>query len=138
MLLAQCAVGVQHQLGADQLGRLALELEHVEQVPVVADVAAESARRGERKVGDAVPGSGLHQLGGVLADLLLGRWRQVLGFGECLAHATYRTGRLRHLTVMLHGVIQEPLDKICIGQNKPSSITIRMLLPDTTRPMVVP
>jgi hypothetical protein len=38
----------------------------------------------------------------------------------------------------LHGVIQEPLDKIRIGQTKPASITIRMLLPDTTRPMVLP
>ena len=38
----------------------------------------------------------------------------------------------------LHGVIQEPLDKIRIGQNKPASITIRILVPDTTRPMVLP
>jgi hypothetical protein len=38
----------------------------------------------------------------------------------------------------LHGVIQEPLDKIRIGRIRPASITIRMLLPDTTRPMVLP
>jgi hypothetical protein len=38
----------------------------------------------------------------------------------------------------LHGVIQEPLDKIRIGRIKPASIAIRMLLPDTTRPMVLP
>ena len=38
----------------------------------------------------------------------------------------------------LHGVIQEPLDKIRIGRISPASITIRILLPDTTRPMVLP
>jgi hypothetical protein len=38
----------------------------------------------------------------------------------------------------LHGVIQEPLDKIRTGQIKPVSVSIRMLLPDTTRPMAVP
>ena len=38
----------------------------------------------------------------------------------------------------LHGVIQEPLDKIRIGRTKLASITIRRLLPDTTRPMVLP
>jgi hypothetical protein len=38
----------------------------------------------------------------------------------------------------LHGVIQEPLDKIRIGRIKPASVAIRMLLPDTTRPMVLP
>lgn len=38
----------------------------------------------------------------------------------------------------LHGVIQEPLDKIRIGRIRPASIAIRMLLPDTTRPMVLP
>jgi hypothetical protein len=38
----------------------------------------------------------------------------------------------------LHGVIQEPLDKIRTGQLKPASVSIRMLLPDTTRPMTVP
>lgn len=38
----------------------------------------------------------------------------------------------------LHGVVQEPLDKIRSGQLKPASVSIRMLLPDTTRPMVVP
>jgi hypothetical protein len=38
----------------------------------------------------------------------------------------------------LHGVIQEPLDKIRIGRIRPATIAIRMLLPDTTRPMVLP
>jgi hypothetical protein len=38
----------------------------------------------------------------------------------------------------LHGVIQEPLDKIRIGRIRPASLRIRMLLPDTTRPMVLP
>ena len=38
----------------------------------------------------------------------------------------------------LHGVIQEPLDKIRIGRIRPASIAIRILLPDTTRPMVLP
>lgn len=38
----------------------------------------------------------------------------------------------------LHGVIQEPLDKIRIGRIKPASVTVRMLLPDTTRPMALP
>jgi hypothetical protein len=38
----------------------------------------------------------------------------------------------------LHGAIQEPLDKIRIGQNKPATLTIRLLLPDTSRPMVLP
>lgn len=37
-----------------------------------------------------------------------------------------------------HGVVQEPLDNIRIGQLKPESVTIRMLLPDTTRPMTLP
>jgi len=38
----------------------------------------------------------------------------------------------------LHGVVQEPLDKIRTGQLKPASVAIRMLLPDNTRPMAVP
>jgi hypothetical protein len=38
----------------------------------------------------------------------------------------------------LHGVVQEPLDKIRAGQLKPESITVRMLLPDTTKPIVLP
>ena len=38
----------------------------------------------------------------------------------------------------LHGVVQEPLDKIRTGEIKPDSVTIRMLLPDTTRPMTIP
>ena len=38
----------------------------------------------------------------------------------------------------LHGVIQEPLDMIRTGQIKPASVTIRMLLPDTSKPMAVP
>ncbi len=38
----------------------------------------------------------------------------------------------------LHGAIQEPLDKIRIGRIKPESLTIRLLLPDTSRPMALP
>src|ERR1700733_8516566 len=38
----------------------------------------------------------------------------------------------------LHGVLQETLDKIRTGEIKPESVSIRMLLPDTTRPMAVP
>jgi len=38
----------------------------------------------------------------------------------------------------LHGVVQEPLDKIRTGEIKPESVSIRMLLPDTTRPMTLP
>jgi hypothetical protein len=38
----------------------------------------------------------------------------------------------------LHGVIQEPLDKIRIGRIRPASLTVRLLLPDTTRPMSLP
>jgi hypothetical protein len=38
----------------------------------------------------------------------------------------------------LHGAIQEPLDKIRLGLIKPETVTIRMLLPDTSRPMVLP
>ena len=38
----------------------------------------------------------------------------------------------------LHGVIQEPLDKIRIGRIKPESLTIRLLLPDTSKPIALP
>src|ERR1700722_9647392 len=38
----------------------------------------------------------------------------------------------------LHGVIQEPLDKIRIGRIRPTTLTVRILLPDTTRPMTLP
>lgn len=38
----------------------------------------------------------------------------------------------------LHGVIQEPLDKIHAGRLVPESITLRMLLPDTSKPMALP
>jgi hypothetical protein len=38
----------------------------------------------------------------------------------------------------LHGVTQEPLDKIRLGHSPPKSVAIRLLLPDTTRPMVLP
>jgi hypothetical protein len=38
----------------------------------------------------------------------------------------------------LHGVIQEPLDKIRVGHAKPRSLAIRLLLPDTARPMALP
>jgi len=38
----------------------------------------------------------------------------------------------------LHGVMQEPLDKIRIGQLRPESITVRILIPDTSRPWAFP
>src|SRR5215469_11906510 len=38
----------------------------------------------------------------------------------------------------LHGVIQEPLDKIRVGQLRPESIAIRILVPDTARPWAFP
>lgn len=38
----------------------------------------------------------------------------------------------------LHGVLQEPLDKIRIGQLVPESITIRILIPDAGQPWGVP
>jgi hypothetical protein len=38
----------------------------------------------------------------------------------------------------LYGVAQEPLDKIRMGHIKPATVTIRKLLPDPTRPMVLP
>jgi DNA-binding transcriptional regulator YhcF (GntR family) len=38
----------------------------------------------------------------------------------------------------LHGVIQEPLDKIRIGQLRPETITLRILIPDTHRPWAFP
>ena len=38
----------------------------------------------------------------------------------------------------LHGVVQEPLDKIRIGHIKPATVTLRLLLPDTSRPMALP
>jgi len=38
----------------------------------------------------------------------------------------------------LHGVVQEPLDKIRIGQLRPESITLRILIPDTHRPWAFP
>jgi DNA-binding transcriptional regulator YhcF (GntR family) len=38
----------------------------------------------------------------------------------------------------LHGVIQEPLDKIRVGQLRPESITVRVLVPDTQHPWAIP
>lgn len=38
----------------------------------------------------------------------------------------------------LHGVMQEPLDKIRIGRLTPESISIRLLLPDTREPLALP
>jgi DNA-binding transcriptional regulator YhcF (GntR family) len=38
----------------------------------------------------------------------------------------------------LHGVMQEPLDKIRIGQLRPESITLRILVPDTHQPWPFP
>ena len=38
----------------------------------------------------------------------------------------------------LHGVMQEPLDKIRVGRLTPESISIRLLLPDTREPLALP
>ncbi|MFJ1707863.1 GntR family transcriptional regulator [Kitasatospora sp. NPDC088346] len=38
----------------------------------------------------------------------------------------------------LHNAMQEPLDKVRSGRLTPESITVRLLLPDTTAPMAVP
>lgn len=38
----------------------------------------------------------------------------------------------------LHGIVQEPLDKIRIGRLRPESIHVRILVPDTTQPMAIP
>ncbi|MEU1284345.1 GntR family transcriptional regulator [Kitasatospora sp. NPDC005856] len=38
----------------------------------------------------------------------------------------------------LHNALQEPLDKVRSGRFAPESITVRLLLPDTTAPMAVP
>jgi DNA-binding transcriptional regulator YhcF (GntR family) len=38
----------------------------------------------------------------------------------------------------LHGAIQEPLDKIRLGQLVPDSVDIRILIPDTGRPWAIP
>lgn len=38
----------------------------------------------------------------------------------------------------LHGVLQEPLDKIRVGRLTPESISIRLLLPDTREPLALP
>src|SRR6476469_469690 len=38
----------------------------------------------------------------------------------------------------LHGAIQEPLDKIRVGRLRPKSITVRILVPDTTAPLAIP
>jgi hypothetical protein len=81
VVVVQGAVGVQRDLGAEEAGGGALELEHVEQVAVVGDVAAEPTGGGEGQVGDAVPGRQADELAGVGADLLLGGRR----VGEGLA-----------------------------------------------------
>ncbi|HEV8596117.1 MAG TPA: GntR family transcriptional regulator [Candidatus Dormibacteraeota bacterium] len=38
----------------------------------------------------------------------------------------------------LHGVLQEPLDKIRIGRLVPETIAVRVLVPDTSSPMALP
>ena len=38
----------------------------------------------------------------------------------------------------LHGIVQEPLDKIRIGRLRPESIQVRILVPDTTQPWAIP
>ncbi|SDH62405.1 regulatory protein, gntR family [Actinokineospora alba] len=38
----------------------------------------------------------------------------------------------------LHGAMQEPLDKIRAGRLRPESLTVRILIPDTTAPLAIP
>ncbi|ASO17957.1 DNA-binding transcriptional regulator YhcF (GntR family) [Actinoalloteichus hoggarensis] len=38
----------------------------------------------------------------------------------------------------LHGAMQEPLDKIRIGRLTPKSISVRILVPDSSQPMAIP
>jgi hypothetical protein len=93
VVVAQCPVGVEADLGTEQAAGFALELEHVEQVTVVGEVAAEPAGGSEGETGDAVPGSELAQLGSMGADLQLGGGRQMRRLGEWLAHAASLTAR---------------------------------------------
>jgi len=95
VVISQRPVGIYGDLGAEQVGGGALELEHVEQVPVVGDMAPDPTGGGEGQAGDAVPGSQADQLGGVGADPLLGGGRQVRRLGERLAHAVSLPGRGR-------------------------------------------
>jgi hypothetical protein len=87
VVVVQGSVGVQRDLGAEQAGGGALELEHVEQVAVVGEVAAEPAGGGEGQVSDAVRAARLTSSRRTVADLLLGGGRQVRRLGERLAHA---------------------------------------------------
>ena len=59
MLVAQRPVRVDRNLGAEQVRGRPLELEHVEQVPVIREVPSQAARRGEGQGGDPVPSSQL-------------------------------------------------------------------------------
>ena len=86
MLVVQRPIGVKGDLGAEHIGRCTLELEHVEQISVLGNVAAKSAWRGEGQVCDAVPGGKLDESGSVRAHLLLGGRRQVRRLGKRLAH----------------------------------------------------
>jgi hypothetical protein len=86
VVVGQRPVGVHGDLSAEQVGGGALELEHVEQVPVGAHVAPEPAGGGEGQMGNAVPSGEVNQLSGVQAHLLLGRVRQVRRLGQWLTH----------------------------------------------------
>ena len=86
MLVVQRPIGVEGDLGAEYIGRCTLELEHVEQISVLGNVAAKSAWRGEGQVCDAVPGGKLDESGSVRAHLMLGGRRQVRWLGKWLAH----------------------------------------------------
>ena len=81
MVVAQRPVGVHGDLSAQEIGGVALELEHVEQVAIVGDMAAEPPGGGERQVRDPMPDGQVGQFGGTGTDLLLGGRREVRGFG---------------------------------------------------------
>ena len=86
MLIVQCPVGVEGDLGTEHIACRTLELDHVDQISAVGNVAAKSAWRGEGQVCDAVPGGKLDESGSVRAHLMLGGRRQVRWLGKWLAH----------------------------------------------------
>jgi len=65
MRVAQHTIGAEGYFSAEQVTGRALELEHIEQITIVSDVAAKPAGGSEGEIGDTVPCSKLKQLGGM-------------------------------------------------------------------------